>query len=145
MSLNDIFVWLWLNHGTSPCETYAILGRFLHKNKPILLSMPQIINVADHIINMYFLSCFSCFLHKIKTTAYRWKFRILGVRVISPFIENDENYVWYVCQIMRYVSEREVYREVSMKIHGSKWNIFLVLDEHRVGSLRNGGNYRPIF
>ena len=60
MSLGDIFVWLWMNPGTSLCETYVILGRFPHKkNDPVLLSMLQtskyqlgITNVADEIINM---------------------------------------------------------------------------------------------
>ena len=44
MSLNDIFVWLWMNPETSLCETYVILGWFLYKNDPILLSMLQNVN-----------------------------------------------------------------------------------------------------
>ena len=46
MSLYDIFVWLWINPETSLCETYVILGPFLHKNDPILLSMLQNVNKA---------------------------------------------------------------------------------------------------
>ena len=46
MSLADIFVWLWMNPETSLCETYAILGWFLHKNDPISLSMLQNVNYA---------------------------------------------------------------------------------------------------
>ena len=35
--------------------------------------------------------------------------------------------------------------QFSTKFHGSKWNIFPVMDAHRNGPLRNGGNFRPIF
>ena len=44
MSLDDIFVWPWINPETTPGETYVILGRFLHKNDPILLIMLQNVN-----------------------------------------------------------------------------------------------------
>ena len=73
MSLDDIFVWLWIDPETSLCETYVILVRYLHKNDTIykICSKCQlgITNVADEIINMEFCECFSSFLHKIQTTA----------------------------------------------------------------------------
>ena len=35
--------------------------------------------------------------------------------------------------------------QFSIKFHGSRWNIFLIVDEHRNGPLRNGVNLRLIF
>ena len=70
---------------------------------------------------------------------------MLGVGVIFPYIENSENYVWYFCQTMRYVSEKRVYRAVFYHVFGLQMKYLLVKDEHRNGPLRNGGNFRPIF
>ena len=57
MILDNTFVWLWMYPEMSHCQTYVILGRFLHRNDPILQSMLQIYqlgitNVADEIMIM---------------------------------------------------------------------------------------------
>ena len=38
------YIWPWMNPETSLCETYVILGWFLHKTDPISLSMLQNVN-----------------------------------------------------------------------------------------------------
>ena len=52
----------------------------------------------------------------------------------AMFVEQGD-----MCQI------EEAMEKFSNKFHGSRWNIFLAMDEHIIDPFWHGGNYRPFF
>ena len=146
-----MFVWPWINSETYLCETYVILGRFLHKNDPIYQKCSKM-SIRHHkcswwnheyvILLLVFMLLISNANYSISlkiqdfggrgNLSVHWK--LWKLRMIC--LSNNE-----IC--IR--KKEESMGQFSTKFHDSRWNIFLVMDEHRNGPLRNGGSFRPVF